>query len=432
MKTRRTFLKSFASLTVVSLNSKAGVSTMSEITSLSTKPAKELVSDENYWHMVRTLFPVQGDIINLEHGYWGKMATVVEEALANNTHKVNKELSWYARKEYKTDFIKARLSVSDALGVKLNEIMLTRNATESFVNLITQYNGLTSKDSILWADTDYPSFQRMMKWLAKENDIKGHRINLPSSGSDTDYIQAYKKAFDKYPNLKLILLTHVSNQHGLVLPIKEIAAMAKARGIEVICDCAQSWGLLNFQMTDLGVDWAVFNLHKWIGSPVGVGALYMREGTLANVDPFPGEELGDDDVENRVHLATSDFAAFITVPKSIEFHNLIGGANKEARLKYLREAWVNEVKKIPEVEILGGNSIENSSGVGGFRLKNKTSKKELNQLQSRLENEFGIFTVVRDSLASGCCIRVTPQIFTPYSHIQALVSAIKVIAKDSR
>ncbi|MGP4945049.1 aminotransferase class V-fold PLP-dependent enzyme [Pseudoalteromonas nigrifaciens] len=431
MRTRRTFLKSFASLGLVSLSSQARLTTTNEITPLSTKPTQDLVKDEDYWDRVRTLFPVQRDIINLEHGYWGKMATVVEEALASNTHKVNKELSWYARKEYKSDFIKARQSVSDALGVKVNELMLTRNATESFVNLITQYNGLTQQDSILWADTDYPSFQRKMKWLAKKNNIKGHRINLPSTGSNSDYIQAYKDAFENYPNLKLILLTHVSNQHGLILPIKEIAAMAKARGIEVICDCAQSWGLLNFQMKELGVDWAVFNLHKWIGSPVGVGALYMREGTLANVNPFPGEEVGDTDVVNRVHLATSDFAAFITVPKSIEFHNSIGAANKEARLKYLREAWVNEVKTLPEVEVLGGDSMENASGVGGFRLKNKTSREELNKLQARLQNEFGIFTVVRDSLSSGCCIRVTPQIFTPYSHIKALVTAIKVIAKDN-
>ncbi|MGO2477388.1 MAG: aminotransferase class V-fold PLP-dependent enzyme [Pseudoalteromonas sp.] len=416
---------------LVSLSSQARLTTTNEITPLSTKPTQDLVKDEDYWDRVRTLFPVQRDIINLEHGYWGKMATVVEEALASNTHKVNKELSWYARKEYKSDFIKARQSVSDALGVKVNELMLTRNATESFVNLITQYNGLTQQDSILWADTDYPSFQRKMKWLAKKNNIKGHRINLPSTGSNSDYIQAYKDAFENYPNLKLILLTHVSNQHGLILPIKEIAAMAKARGIEVICDCAQSWGLLNFQMKELGVDWAVFNLHKWIGSPVGVGALYMREGTLANVNPFPGEEVGDTDVVNRVHLATSDFAAFITVPKSIEFHNSIGAANKEARLKYLREAWVNEVKTLPEVEVLGGDSMENASGVGGFRLKNKTSREELNKLQARLQNEFGIFTVVRDSLSSGCCIRVTPQIFTPYSHIKALVTAIKVIAKDN-
>lgn len=431
MRTRRTFLKSFASLGLVSLTSQARLTTTNEITPLSTKPTHDLVKDEDYWDRVRTLFPVQRDIINLEHGYWGKMATVVEEALASNTHKVNKELSWYARKEYKSDFIKARQSVSDALGVKVNELMLTRNATESFVNLITQYNGLTQQDSILWADTDYPSFQRKMKWLAKKNNIKGHRINLPSTGSNSDYIQAYKDAFENYPNLKLILLTHVSNQHGLILPVKEIAAMAKARGIEVICDCAQSWGLLNFQMKELGVDWAVLNLHKWIGSPVGVGALYMREGTLANVNPFPGEEEGDTDVVNRVHLATSDFAAFITVPKSIEFHNSIGAENKEARLKYLRQAWVNEVKTLPEVEVLGGDSMENASGVGGFRLKNKTSREELNKLQARLQNEFGIFTVVRDSLSSGCCIRVTPQIFTPYSHIKALVTAIKVIAKDN-
>lgn len=150
-----------------------------------------------------------------------------------------------------------------------------------------------------------------------------------------------------------MLLTHVSNQHGLVLPVREIAAIAKCRGIHVICDCAQSWGLLDFTLDDLNVDWAVFNLHKWIGSPVGVGALYMRHGTLVPVRPFPGEDSSDTDVANRVHLAASDFASFLTVPDALAFHRAIGGANKQARLNYLREAWVASLEGSSAVEVLG-------------------------------------------------------------------------------
>ncbi|MBO9855117.1 aminotransferase class V-fold PLP-dependent enzyme [Xanthomonas sp. A1809] len=388
-----------------------------------------LARDEAHWQAIRRLYPVQDDIINLEHGYWGKMSSAVEQALARNTHRVNRELSWYARRDYDADFLHSRRVVADALGAQVDEVMLTRNATESFVNLITQYDGLSPGDAIAWADADYPEFKRMMAWLARARQVDGPMLALPSTGTDDDYVRAYEQAFDAHPRLKLVVLTHVSNQHGLVLPVRRIAALARQRGIQVICDCAQSWGLLDFTIETLGVDWAVFNLHKWIGSPVGVGALYMRRGTLSPVRPFPGEPDSDADITARVHLATSDFAAFMTVPAAVQFHQAIGGANKQARLRYLRQVWASALGAMEAVEILGAASEHNASGMGAFRLRGRSSKAEADALQQRLQDEFGIFTVVRSDLHSGCCLRVTPQIFTPVADIQRLVDAVAQLAR---
>lgn len=428
MQERRDFLKFSASLAVSSMLPETGATDIPSNVPQSPKPPDELAADEAHWSKIRALYTEQDDIINLEHGYWGKMSMQVEAAFARHTHKVNKELSWYARRAYDADFLNSRRLVADALGVNVHEVMLTRNATESFINLITQYDRLTPGDSILWADADYPEFKRMMAWLSKSRHVGGHRLDLPSSGSDEDYLQTYAQAFDAHPRLKLVLLTHVSNQHGLVLPVRQIAALARQRGIDVICDCAQSWGLLDFTLDALDVDWAVFNLHKWIGSPVGVGALYMRQGTLGAVKPFPGEEEGDADVANRVHLATSDFAAFMTVPDALAFHQAVGGANKHARLTYLRNVWVSRLDASDAVEILGAADASNASGMGGFRLRGRSSKAAVSALQASLQNEFGIFTVVRSDLASGSCIRVTPQVFTPASHLLALADAVTAIA----
>ena len=230
-------------------------------------------------------------------------------------------------------------------------------------------------------------------------------------------------------NLKLMILTHASNQHGLILPVAEIAAFAKQHGVDVICDCAQSWGLIDFTLPELHVDWAVFNLHKWIGSPVGVGALYMRKGTLHKVAPYPGETDPDNTlVHKRVHMATSNFAAFLAVPDAIRFHNKVGPAAKMARLKYLRERWVSKARHMPHIEVLGATDDASASGMGGFRLAGQTSREQINQLQKRLENEFGVFTVGRYDLSSGSCIRVTPQVFTTLQEIDALVDALASLA----
>ncbi|MFO3706632.1 aminotransferase class V-fold PLP-dependent enzyme [Xanthomonas codiaei] len=404
---------------------------VASVVPVSRQAPEALAREEAHWQAVRRLYPVQDDIINLEHGYWGKMSTAVEEALARNTHRVNRELSWYARREYEADFLHTRTVVADALGARVEEVMLTRNATESFVNVITQYDGLSPGDAIAWADADYPEFKRMMAWLARARQVDGHMLALPSSGTDDDYVRAYAQAFDAHPRLKLLLLTHVSNQHGLVLPVRRIAALARQRGIQVICDCAQSWGLLDFTIETLGVDWAVFNLHKWIGSPVGVGALYLRRGTFGQVRPFPGEPDADGDVASRVHLATSDFAAFMTVPAAVRFHQAIGGANKQARLRYLHQVWASALGAMEAVEVLGAASERNASGMGAFRLRGRSSKADLDALQQRLQDAFGIFTVVRSDLHSGSCLRVTPQIFTPVADIHRLVDAVAQLARHA-
>lgn len=436
MQTRRQLLKNVTTLSLAGLSSSvfAG-STQSERikladTLLTSESASEVATNEAYWKKVADYYDKGREIINLEQGYWGKMALPVEAEYIRLTKKVNKDMSWYARKDWYEDFKHVKLTLASALGTQPSEVALTRNATESFVNLITQYKGLQQQDAVLWADVDYPSFQRMMKWLSQEHKVQGVEIALPAAGKKQDFIDTYAQAFEQHPNLKLMLLTHTSNQHGLTLPVKEIAALAKSKGIDVICDCAQSWGLVNFQMDDLGVDWAVFNLHKWIGSPIGVGALYMRTGTLDRVSPFPGEAMGNESVQNRVHIATSDFASFLAVPDALAFHFTVGAENKAERLRYLRRRWVSVADNLPNIEVLGAQDQDCASGMGGFRIKGQVTKEQVSALQQRLENEFGVFTVVRKDLASGCNIRVTPQVFTTTDEIDTFANALIAVDKS--
>jgi selenocysteine lyase/cysteine desulfurase len=390
---------------------------------------EQLAQDESFWAKVAQLYDKAQGIVNLEHGYWGKMSHPVQSAFIEATKMVNTQLSFYARKSYNEDTKYSVIKVAEALGAQAEEIVLTRNATESIHNLIRQYNDLGENDTVLFTDIDYPSFKETMQWLASSRNQKAVEVVLPAQANQQQIIDLYTQAFDAHPNLKLMLLTHVSNQHGLVLPVKKIAKIAKQRGIDVICDCAQSWGLLNFKITDLGVDWAGFNLHKWIGSPVGVGALYMKKGSLEKISPYPGEhDANNTNDSTRVHTATTNFASILTIPAAINFHQSIGPANKEARLRHLRSLWTSEAKNMPHIEVLGGLDEESSTGMCSFRLRGKTSLDDAKHLQKRLENEFGVFTVLRKGLASGCCIRITPQIFISATEVQQLVKAMKALA----
>jgi len=385
----------------------------------------ELARDESFWSEVATNYDRTEGIVNLEHGYWGKMAHPVQDAYIKATRRVNTQNSFYARKQFATDEKASVQRVARALGVHDDEIVLTRNATESIHNLIRQYRGLHAGDAILYADIDYPHFKTAMQWLKGARSVRPVELIIPPRANQEEIFALYREAFDKNPDLKLMLLMHVSNQHGLVIPVARIAQEARKRGIDLICDAAQSWGLLDYQVPDLQVDWAGFNLHKWIGTPVGVGALYMRRGSLHKVAPYPGESDPEDTlVSKRVHVGTSNFAAVLAVPHALDFHEAIGASNKEARLRYLRQLWTSEAESMSHIELLGGLDEESWTGMGSFRLAGQRSVDDVTALQQRIEQESGIFTVVRKGLASGYCVRVTPQVFTTPKDMAQLVSAL--------
>lgn len=398
--------------------------------SLPSPPASQspvdLARNEAFWREVAGYYDRTSGIVNLEHGYWGKMAHPVQATYLDATRMVNAQNSFYARREFDDDLKKAIARIARSLGAEEDEIAITRNATESIHNLIRQYQGLGPGDAVLLADIDYPGFKSTMHWLQKGRGVEVIEIQFPERANKKQILDQYLHAFDAHPNIKLMLVTHISNQHGMVVPVAEIAAAARKRGIDIICDAAQSWGLVNYRINDLGIDWAGFNLHKWIGAPLGVGALYMRRGSLQKISPYPGEQDEQNtSVSARVHSGTTNFASTLAIPAALDFHEALGGPNKEARLRYLRSIWTDEAQKMSHIEVLGGLDESSWCGIGSFRLAGRSSIEDSSKLQLQLEKKFGIFTVVRKGLTGGGCVRITPQVFNSADEVARLVEAME-------
>ncbi len=389
--------------------------------------AADLARDEPFWRDVANYYDRTEGILNLEHGYWGKMAKPVQAVYLDALRMVNAQNSFYARKDFDADEAEATRRIAAALGAHEDEIVITRNATEACHNLIRQYRGLKQGDAVLLADIDYPGFKPHMRWLGEGRGVRVVELALPARADQARIRELYVHAFDANPDLKMMLITHVSNQHGLVVPVAEIAAEARRRGIDVICDAAQSWGLLDFRISELGVDWAAFNLHKWIGAPLGTGAMYIRRGTLDKIAPYPGES-DVAKITSRIHPGTINFAARLAIPAALDFHEGLGPANKEARLHYLRKLWTDEALRMKHIEVLGGSDEPSWTGIASFRLAGKSTIDDAVNLQQRLEGESGIFTVVRKGLASGGCVRITPQVYNSADEMGRLVDAMKKLA----
>ncbi|WP_428970208.1 aminotransferase class V-fold PLP-dependent enzyme [Sphingomonas sp. Xoc002] len=382
--------------------------------------------DEAFWAGVAADYDRPSDgIAQLENGNWGAMARPVRLAYEQAIARVNRDTSYYARRGMLADLRAAREAVADELGVPPEEIAFTRNATEALKALILGYNRLSPGDTVLYADLDYDSMQACMESLGPRRGVRVRRIALPEPATRQALIDSYAQAMAAEPRLKLILLTHLSHRTGLVLPVREIAAMARARGIDAIVDAAHSWQQLDFALPDLDCDFVGLNGHKWLGAPLGMGILHIRRPALARIDRDPAEDAaGPDGILSRVHTGTLDYAAWLTAPAALAYRQRIDRAARAARLRALRDRWVTRARQVSGITVLTPDDPALHGAITSFRIDGVASAQGNAELAKRLLDRHRVFTVHRTGPAKGACIRVTPALFTSMAEVDRLAAAL--------
>lgn len=389
-----------------------------------------LARDERFWRRVARLYDVSDEVVNLEAGYYGIMNRPVHAEYRRQTDALNESNSYYLRTRLARDYEAARDRVARVLGVAPDEIAFTRNATEALQYLIGNYNKLRPDDTVLYADLDYPDMQEAMNWLRLRRGARVATFGLPEPAHRQAVLDAYDRALRDHPETRLLLVTHMSNRTGLVPPTAEIVAMARARGVDTIVDAAHSWGHLDLTIADLGCDFAGFNLHKWIGAPLGVGFMYIRRQRLADIDrAYANEDYPADDIRSRTKLGTWNVAALNTVPSALEFHLALGPANKEARLQYLRDRWALRAPELGPYDILTPNDHAAHGAITSFRMRGRGSSQDNKAIATWLLDNHRLFTVSRDGVAAGSCVRVTPALYNTVDDLDLLVEALRRLAR---
>ncbi len=442
MPTRRDFVRDAAVLSGASLvaSQPAGAAASHAAHAAARRAAVEplvpppgspasLADDEAFWGTVAERYRVTDRTTNLEAGYFGIMAQSVLEAYHAHIDRVNRESSWFARRDFPALAQAARVRVASFVGARPTEIALTRGATEALQALIGQYNKVKAGDTVLYADLDYNAMQWSMNALAARCGATVARFAIPEPATRENVLAAYALALDANPRTRLLLLTSCNNKTGLMLPVREITAMAKARGADVIVDAAHSFGQQLLTVDDLGADFVGINLHKWIGAPVGAGALYIRERGLASIDRAHGDESAPiTSIDSRIHTGTTHFATVMAVPDALDFQATIGVARKSARLRYLRDRWVTAVRHTPGVDVLTPDDAGMVGALTSFRLHGRTTREANQAITRALADEFGLFTFWRTGLDRGDCVRVTVALYNSAKDADRLASAINTLA----
>lgn len=385
--------------------------------------------DETYWARIKAQYDVTDAAIQLENGNWGMMARPVLAHYQQAVARVNRDTSFYARRGMGRDLMAVHQRLAADLGVDASEIVLTRNATEALKSLIGGYSRIGVGDAVLYADLDYDSMQASLINAARTRGARVVRIDLPEPATHAAVLAAYEAAFIANPDLRLVLLTHISHRTGLMLPVRAIADLARARGIDAIVDAAHSLGQVDYKLPDLGSDFVGINLHKWMGAPLGVGAMYIRAARLDAIDADLADDRSHvDRIASRVHTGTVDFAALLTLPAALDFQAAIGGPARERRLRALRDAWVSQVRNHPDIAVLTPDDARMHGAITSFRLRGRVMDHDNRAVAAALLDKHGIFTVHRGGVAQGACVRVTPALCNSMADVNALVKALLELA----
>ena len=418
MKNRREFLKVAGSSLVMSRRIRA----YAFPSQASTDAAEETTFTRWY--------DVDRSITNLENAYWNVMAKPVEEEYFRKLAYVNRRNVPFVRgvianESLPVELEKVRSSVAHLINAEVDEIALTRCGTESLQDLISGYNRLKPVDSILFADLDYDSMQNTMLFLKERRGVNVVTFALPEPATTSDILAAYEDILRKTPRARLLLVTHLCHRTGLVNPVKEIIALARRHGVDCILDTAQAVGQMPVDVKQIDVDFAGFSLHKWVGAPLGTGAVYIRKSRLTDIDICLGNrEDPPDDISSRVYSGTYNFAAMLTIPAAIDFHNRLTVERKRARLHFMRNYWVSRVRDIEGVEILTPDDPERYGATTSFRLKGMHTYEQAKHVQDVLLAKHNVLTVARKGITKGAAVRVTPALYNSNAELDRLVTAI--------
>ena len=385
-------------------------------------PHAELAQDEAFWATIRGKYKLTPEYINLENGYYSMQAEPVLEAFIGHVRSINVQASRYMRTRQPDDKLRVRTRLAKMAGVSPEELIITRNTTESLDTVISGYDWKPGDEAVMAAQ-DYGAMLDMFKLQARRHGIVNRVVSLPLDPQlDDELVQLYASAIT--PKTRLLMVGHMVNITGHILPVRKIADMAHARGVDVMCDGAHAFGQLAFRIPDLGCDYYGASLHKWLGTPLGAGILYVRQDKIAGLWPiYADESTADTDIRKLNHTGTHPVHTDLGIDDAIDFHESIGAERKEARLRYVQRYWTSRVRDVPNILVNTPTDPKRSCAIANVGVRGMTPA----DLAKTLFERYKVFTVAIDT-ANVRGVRVTPQLFTTPKELDALVRALKELA----
>jgi len=412
---KRRFIKSLGALSFSPLISASEFSDFKPI----SKNLPFINNEDELWKTVRSHYTLKDEYINLESGYYNIIPNPILDHFINHVKHVNIEGSYYMRKDLNKNKDRVTSELANLVGSSPDQIAITRNATES-LDLVISGFPWKKGDEAIYAKQDYGTMKEMFEQISDRYGVVNKIISVPNHPkNDEEIVSLYESQITS--KTKLIMVCHMINITGQILPIKKICKMAHSYGVEVMVDGAHCVGHFDFSIDDFNCDYYGSSLHKWLATPLGAGLLYVNKNKTHRIWPLLANgNTNKSDIKRLNHIGTHPVHTDLAISNSIDYIKWIGMERKENRMRFLQRYWSDQLRNIKNVVVNTPIDMQRSCGIGNVGLTNMSPSK----MEKLLFDKYNIFTVAIDyANVKGC--RISPNIFTTTEELDTFVEAVK-------
>ncbi|MEE9167853.1 MAG: aminotransferase class V-fold PLP-dependent enzyme [Candidatus Neomarinimicrobiota bacterium] len=383
----------------------------------------EIAQDESFWFEVQQAYTADRSLVNLNNGGVSPSPAAVQEAMKRHLDYSNTApvYSMWRILEPQRETVRRRLARFH--GCDAEEIALTRNASEGLE--ICQYGfDLERGDEVLTTNQDYPRMINTFKQRECREGIVMKQFSIPVPAEDDDEIvDLFEQNITG--KTKLILMCHMINLTGQILPVEKVVRMARKRGIPVIVDGAHTFAHFHFTAEDLDCDYFATSLHKWLCAPHGTGMLYVKKDKIKNLWPLmAGQECDSEDIRKFEEIGTHPAANYLAIGDALTFHQGIGSTRKENRMLQLRDRWTKRLTAYDRVQLHTSLRAGKACGIATVQIKGVDSE----AVTEHLWKQYRILvTTIKHPEFEG--VRVSPHVYTTIEEIDRFCDAMEDIIK---
>jgi selenocysteine lyase/cysteine desulfurase len=421
---KRSFLKTFA---LAGIGAPLSGNAMTNwINRFNHQSADVLAANEDFWTGIRNGYKLKPDYINLENGYYNFLPEEILETFIQHVRDVNYEGSWYMRTVQFDNKKNIAARLASLAGCPADELVITRNTTESLDMIIAGINWKAGDEAIM-AEQDYGSMLEMFKQVAKRYGVVNKIVSVPNHpSSDEEIVNLYANAITG--KTRLLMISHMINITGHILPVRKICDMAHSKGVDVMVDGAHAFAHIQFAIPDLHCDYYGASLHKWLSTALGAGILYVKKENIKKIWPLLAEaDKKEDDISRLNHIGTHPVHTDLAIGNAIDYYLKLGPGKKEARMRYLQQYWTTKVRNMTNVVVNTPADPQRACGIANVGIKGM--KPAL--LAETLLKKYKIYTVAIDyANVQGC--RIAPNIYTMPQDLDVLINALKELGENNK
>jgi isopenicillin-N epimerase len=378
--------------------------------------------DEQFWKEVRARFLMPPDLAFINAANICPTSIPVVEALEKNTRYLDANPSSASRAKLTEGREESRRLVAQSLRVTPEEIVITRNTSESN-NFVSSGLQLSAGDEVLVFGDNHPSNITAWKEKAKRFGFAVVEVPVVNPHPGTEfYVDAFSKAIT--PRTRVLAVTHVTNVMGDMLPVRELCRVARDRGVLSLVDGAQSFGVLDVDLSAMRPDFYSGSAHKWPCGPKETGVLFVNKEVHDRISPSVGSLYpGAVGISKKMEgFGQRDEAALATLGVAVKWQDEIGRAAIERRVRQLATRLTSELAKIDGVTLRTSADPARSAAIIVFKPGMLDAHKVVSTLYEK-ERVVCAFTGGVDRPG----VRFSPHFYNTMDEIDRAMAAVRKI-----